>query len=229
MKQLKLAILLLLVSISLFAQDEKKPVALVFNNGLGSAGISFSYFESLAHNAQLLELNSGTTSPFVANPGLRFYTKRGYNEIGFNNILIGGRGEGVFDNSQNLVSAQVLSLFASSVYFNKSIRVRTIMGGDLFACIEPTFNYSTISKGFQREYDYIGRNLGADFKFLLRWDHFFKENAFVSLVGGLSPFEMNMQMIEHRLTDFDNPIFINEARFNWRFSQVVQLTFGILI
>jgi hypothetical protein len=229
MKQSKIIILFLFISQLVFAQEEKKPVALVFNNGLGSAGITFNYLENTDPNAQMLELNSGTTSPFVANPGLRFYNKRGYHEIGFNNILLGGRGEGIYDNSQNIVNYQALNLFASSLYFNKSIRVKTIMGGDLFAGLEPTFNYSTVSSGFQRDFKYVGRNLGGDLKLLLRWDHFFKENAFVSLVGGLSPFYLNYQLVEHKLTDAETSIYLNEANFNWRLSQVVQLTFGIIL
>ena len=229
MKQSKIIILFLFISQLVFAQEEKKPVALVFNNGLGSAGLNFSYAESLEPNAEILRMTAGASSPYVANPGVRFYNKRGFNEIGFNNILLGGRSEFFFDNAQNPSSAQFLNVFSSSVYFNKSIRIGSPKDGDILLGIEPTFNYSTLSNGQQGAYTYVGRNLGGDLKFLLRWDHFFKENAFVSLVGGLSPVYMNYQLVEHKLTDAETSVYLNEANFNWRLSQAVQLTFGIII
>ena len=101
--------------------------------------------------------------------------------------------------------------------------------GDILLGIEPTFNYSTLSNGQQGAYTYVGRNLGGDLKLLLRWDHFFKENAFVSLVGGLSPVYMNYQLVEHKLTDAETSVYLIEANFNWRLSKAVQLTFGIII
>ncbi|MGB0430143.1 MAG: hypothetical protein ACPGLV_06680 [Bacteroidia bacterium] len=220
----------LLIASATFAQEEKKQAVLILNNGLASVGINFKYADGSDSNPQILELNAGTTAPYIINPGIRFYTKRGFNEIGFNNILLGGRGEWILDNTQNMLNSQTLNLFSSSIYFNKSYKVTTIMEGQLYAGVEPTFNYSTVSNGSQSgEFKYLGRNFGGDLKLLLRWDHNFKENAFISLVGGLSPFYLNSQQVVHRLTSDEIAMNLNQSSFDWRVSQVIQISFGFKI
>ncbi len=231
MKQLPFLIFtLLVIGKSVLAQEDKKPVALVFNNGLGSAGISFSYAESFEEGAEVFDFNASGTSPYVANPGLRFYTKRGFNEIGFNNILIGGRGTSSFNSTMTNANFENYNLFSSSIYFNKSYRLANTKEGEFLLGIEPTFNYQTVSSSVNNlNYLYLGRNLGGDLKFVLRWENYLKENIFFSVIGGFSTIYLNYQLVEHRLTDIDTPIFINEFTFKTRISQVAQITFGIKI
>jgi hypothetical protein len=229
MKQSKIIILFLFISQFVFAQEEKKPVALVFNNGLGAASVNFKYLESLEVNAPTLELASSASSPYVANPGIRFYTKRGFHEIGFNNILLGGRGELFFDGSGDPLDGKFLNVFSSSLYFNKSYRLSTTKDGEILVGLEPTFHYSTLSNGIQRAYQYVGRNIGGDVKLMLRWDHHFTENMFIGIIGGVSTFRSNYQIVQHNLTNADETIYLSEFRFDMRFSQIVQVTFGIKI
>jgi len=212
------------------AQSEKKPVTLVFNNGLGSAGIHFTYAESFEAGAETREFSASRTSPYVANPGIRFYTKRGFNEIGFNNILLGSLSNTTYNSTLSSINYEYGSLFSSSVYFNKSFEIGHVLGGDLFAGIEPTFGYQTVSRVVnQLDYLYVGRTFTGDCKLLLRWEQYFTDNIFISLVGGASPFLLERSSVQHRLTDIETPIVVNSNNFQTRLSQVVQITFGIKI
>ena len=223
-----ITILLCCLSVCGNAQTEKKPVAIVFNNGPAEASIRFRYLENTEPSSTTLNFFASTTRPFVANPAIRFYTKNGFNELGFKNLILGSTRLSI-PSITNARTEQTY-FFLSSFYFNKSYKIFELLEGDVLIGIEPVLSYQNITKSNNLgDLMVYGRSFMAETNLQLRWEHEFTSQLFISASAGISPFMAQLQSVQHKLTDPENISFIDEFSFNQSLEQRVQLSFGIKI
>ena len=212
------------------AQEIDKRPSIVLNSGLGTTGISFNYQTSTDPNAVFHTFDIGAYSPYVANPGIRFNTKKGFSEIGFKNINVVSTSSTITDNNGNILANTPTQFFSSSIYYNRSFQLIEKNGSSWFVGVEPIANYYFAGGSADQEnYLFSGREINFQLNFNARIRSELGEFAYVEAIGGASPVKLGTASTVQRFTDAENPIQTSVSGFKTGIWSYLQLTFGIRI